>query len=159
MKKLTYLSIALIIAMLQSCYVMTPKSYNQISNNNAYNKGVDKFHSQSIQTQNLDSLYCNLGLFLETMSAYQSYFDEQKKNIEFSSTGIENVKKELIIMYNKYRSGNRTVFKSEIELRETIGRYIKAVIVDAKSGGKSYENQTMPQLLDGRPNTFKHRIK
>jgi hypothetical protein len=68
-----------------------------------------------------------------------AYYRTDLKELKFSNQGIQKVKDELLRSYDKYKSGDRTIFKSELELKEKVGDYLKNVIDDARIGGKQYE--------------------
>jgi hypothetical protein len=123
------------LTFLNSCYVIPAKSFNQNIRDRSFNMGFDKFHQQSMESNYFDSVYCNLNLVMETLAYYRT----DLKELKFSNQGIQKVKDELLRSYDKYKSGDRTIFKSELELKEKVGDYLKNVIDDARIGGKQYE--------------------
>jgi hypothetical protein len=115
--------------------------------------GFDKLHQQSMEANNLDSIYCNLNLVMETLAFYRTSL----KELRFSNVGIEKVKDELIHAYDKYKSGDRQVLKSELELKEKVGDYIKWVIDDAKSGNQNYEDKNNGIFNPNKPSLLKRK--
>jgi hypothetical protein len=125
-------------SLLASCYVISVKGLNELTQNKAFDMNMDKFHQQSMQTRNLDSLYCNLNMVMETLA----YFKKDLKKIQFSNKGIEKVKNELIKAYEGYKMGYKNNFQSEWDLKERISEYLTWVIEDEKLGKKNYENKS-----------------
>ena len=99
-------TLLLSLTFLSSCYVIPAKSFNQNIKDRSFNMGFDKLHQQSMESNNLDSIYCNLNLVMETLAYYRTDLRELK----FTNQGMQKVKEELLRTYDKYRSGDRTIF-------------------------------------------------
>jgi hypothetical protein len=136
-----------------SCFVVRIEPTNRRA---SYNRAIKNFNYTCLTAKDLDSLYCNLNLFIETLSSFYGDFE----SIKFSNKGLEKIRNELLSVYLEYRESgtiSSLEINSEIELRERVGQYLKLVIKDAKSGNLNYENRTIRTIYDGKPNKFNKR--